>query len=421
MFARRPSTLALALAALAALTALAGCDDDSTEAVDAAPAADAAVDLGSAPDAMPDAMPDASTDPDAASTSDLGADLGPDAGPALEPVGYHVDELTYTPEGEAEPRTIPVFWWYPAAEAGERTPRYRLFRPDDAFTDAPPAVEPGAPLMVFSHGRAGFAQYSYFIAHHYARRGWIVVAADHIGDTVSDAVDSTEIYFRRPQDISRLIDRALDAPAGHLLAGLAGDTVVVVGHSFGGYTALAVAGADYAVDKWTVECTGDAVPSFCGDDFATLAPLYTAGFADPRVDLAVPLAPGNYSAFDEGLAAVEIPVLMMTGDRDRSTTDEGSGDPIWAALPDEPRNRRVRFHAGGHFTFTHLCGFIGQLGVMNGCDDDNTPPADAHAVVLAYMDASIDLHLDGDTAGQPLLDGAVELHPEVTIAGPGDE
>ncbi|MCB9541803.1 MAG: hypothetical protein H6703_05070 [Myxococcales bacterium] len=396
-------------AALLGVALLAGCDDPDAATSDAA-----------TPDAGPaDAAPDATT-PDAAPLDAADPDATPDATPDAAPptpapLGYRRDDITYTPTGDATPRTIPLFWWYPAADRAPFRATYRLFVADGVYVDAPPDIPPGAPLMVFSHGRSGFAQYSHFIPEHFARQGWVVIAPDHIGDTVSDAQDTPAIYRHRPEDLRAAIDFAQNPPAGHPLAGAVGDTVVLTGHSFGGYTLLALAGADYAVDHWLTRCAELAPPPFCGDDFQARAPLYRQGFRDPRVDLAIPMAPGNYDLFGEGLAAVDVPVLLFTADRDASTTDALAGDPIWDALPSDPRHRRVRLRDGGHFSFTVLCPVIGPLGRGNGCDPDNIAPADAHAAVLAYMDAFIDRHLHADETGAPLLDGDITLRDDVTL------
>lgn len=403
----RTPIVSLCLIALSALAA--GCDGgDAEPAPDAAPL-DAAPDLdrGPDPDAAPEPEPDAA--PDAAEPE-------PDAGPPPPaPLGYRAEEITYTPIGAEAERTLPVFWWYPTAAEDGPGVLYRVFPADRVFDGVPPALDAPAPLLVFSHGRSGFGQYSYFLAEHFARRGFVVLAVDHIGDTLTDAVDSPEIYRQRPQDISAVIDHGLDPGPDHPLAGLVGSPIVVAGHSFGGYTALAIGGADYATAAFDAECPDSDSP-FCAG-YTALPEAYAAGFADPRVDLIMPLAPGNHSLFRGGLGAVDVPVLLMTGARDRNTPDETSGDPIWADLPDDPRHRRVRFTTGGHFTFTDLCPIVGALGRDNGCSEGDIPTEVAHPIITAFADAFIDRHLFGgaDAQGDALLDGDTSPHPEVYV------
>ncbi|MEZ4434835.1 MAG: hypothetical protein R3F65_20720 [bacterium] len=395
-------------AALLGVALLAGCDDPDAAPSDAATPAAGPADA--APDATtPDAAPLDAADPDAT------PDATPDAAPPTPAPSATAATTSPTPPPATPPRApSPSSGGIPPPTAPPSAPPTASSSPT-ASTSTPPRHPPGAPLMVFSHGRSGFAQYSHFIPEHFARQGWVVIAPDHIGDTVSDAQDTPAIYRHRPEDLRAAIDFAQNPPAGHPLAGAVGDTVVLTGHSFGGYTLLALAGADYAVDHWLTRCAELAPPPFCGDDFQARAPLYRQGFRDPRVDLAIPMAPGNYDLFGQGLAAVDVPVLLFTADRDASTTDALAGDPIWDALPSDPRHRRVRLRDGGHFSFTVLCPVIGPLGRGNGCDPDNIAPADAHAAVLAYMDAFIDRHLHADETGAPLLDGDTTLRDDVTI------
>lgn len=405
--------LRLTLACLLALSAI-GCDGAADAPTPDATTADAAPDVAPAPD---EGSPLDAAGPDA------GPDVGPDAGPAPDmgppppaPLGYIAESITYTPAGEQAERTLPVFWWYPTAVEGRSNVYYRIFEGVRVFADAPPDIAAPAPLLVFSHGRSGFGQYSYFLAEHFARRGFVVVAVDHVGDTLGGAVDSPEIYRQRPQDISALIDHALDPGPDHPLADLVGGPVVLAGHSFGGYTALAVGGAAYDVERFTAECPDSDSP-FC-QGFRATPDLYGAGFRDPRVELVVPMAPGNYSLFAAGLATVDVPVLLITGDRDRNTPDDTAGDPIWQALPDDPRHRRVRFSTGGHFTFTDMCPIVGPLGRDNGCSEGDIPVEVAHPIVNAYVEAFVARHLFGgaDPDGDALLDGEATAHGDVTVS-----
>ncbi|MCA9540116.1 MAG: hypothetical protein KC620_14560, partial [Myxococcales bacterium] len=184
------------------------------------------------------------------------------------------------------------------------------------------------------------------------------------------------------------------------------------GHSFGGYTTLAVGGGAYAVDAWQADCPDYALPRIC-DALPEAAARYRAGFADPRVKALIAMAPGDYLLFLDGLGAIETPVLHLTGRLDRMTTEAGSGTPIWQALQG-PAHRRVQFAAGGHFTFTNLCPWIGGLGRDDGCGPDFTPPAEAHPVIIEYVWAFLQWQLFGDDAGRALLDGP-PLHPAVEV------
>jgi predicted dienelactone hydrolase len=110
------------------------------------------------------------------------------------------------------------------------------------------------PLIVVSHGRTGD-----FLGHHdtvevLADAGFIVAAIDHPGDTVLDLskTDDLSIYVSRPNDIKRLIDFMLGSPA--FAAGIDRDRIGLYGFSRGGYTALAVIGAEPDWGNVTERC-----------------------------------------------------------------------------------------------------------------------------------------------------------------------
>ena len=151
--------------------------------------------------------------------------------------------------------------WYPAAAREQPTP---YSRSNNGFMgsvakDAPPAACPPVPLVLYSHGLGGCALQTLFFTEELARHGYVVAAPDH-QDAVC-AIGSDELRFgnmrtdqsflepKRWNDRSE-IDRLRDLRAViRLIAddpqlGRAADVqrIGAVGHSLGGYTALAMAG-----------------------------------------------------------------------------------------------------------------------------------------------------------------------------------
>lgn len=167
------------------------------------------------------------------------------------PVGVATVELV----DAARDRRLSVEVWYPAdaAHAGAdldpaRRDRYTLLPgfPEPwqlAVRDATPAAGP-RPLVVFSHGFAGHRRQSTFFTTHLASHGYVVVSADHAGNTFVDLMTDrsraiAEVWrssmAARPLDVRFLIDAA----AGGKL-GIPAETarVGITGHSFGGWTSV---------------------------------------------------------------------------------------------------------------------------------------------------------------------------------------
>lgn len=181
------------------------------------------------------------------------------------PAGVRTVQLT---DAARDGRSLPVEVWYPAAarhageDLNERTrDAYTLIpgfpaMPQDAVRDAAPA--PGRfPLVAFSHGYAGHRRQSTFLATHLASHGYVVVAADHTGNTVLDTVEAMlggrrpdppavlrAFVVARPADVTFVLDRVLGGAAGEIGDLVDPDRIGMSGHSFGGWTTLAVTARD---------------------------------------------------------------------------------------------------------------------------------------------------------------------------------
>lgn len=178
------------------------------------------------------------------------------------PVGVRTIELT----DAVRQRTLPTEVWYPAAPtyAGqdldpERQDTFTLLpRTADvtqaAVRDATPAEVAKAPLIFFSHGLGGHRRQSTFFTTHLASHGYVVIAVDHVGNTLPDVValagagrDAVQAaLIQSARDRVRDVPFALQAfreydPA--FAAMTDGKNCGLTGHSFGGWTTVTVTSA----------------------------------------------------------------------------------------------------------------------------------------------------------------------------------
>jgi predicted dienelactone hydrolase len=191
-------------------------------------------------------------------------DLGPTARFGAAPVGVRtfdlVDPSRQNPAGDG-PRAFTVEVYYPsttAAVAGVPRDVVKVFDvelfPTPTYRDV--ARAPGAfPVVLYSHGSGGIRFENLALAAHLASHGYVVVAADHPGDTLLDSGDDMNaILTNRPRDVSFLIDQllAFNVESGNFLAGaIDGDRIGVAGWSYGGYTALALAAGSFSLGTFT--------------------------------------------------------------------------------------------------------------------------------------------------------------------------
>lgn len=129
-----------------------------------------------------------------------------------------------------------------------------LERPEPSIADLYlPNRSADVPVIVISHGVASNRQTFTYLAKHLVSHGYAVVAVDHADTTTEkfsrflaglEGPPDSQSLLHRPKDISAVLD-ALEQMQVEDLAvrSLNLTSVGVIGHSLGGYTALASAGA----------------------------------------------------------------------------------------------------------------------------------------------------------------------------------
>ncbi len=316
-------------------------------------------------------------------------------------VGYVAGEVVYPDPVVAGDRSLRLAIWYPTdATSGVPVDKYGgLFPAEEDVWDAPAVAAGGArPVFVFSHGSQAYAEAASFLMTHLASHGWLVVAPDHTGNTTFDGADrTTAIYLQRPRDISAALDHLEALPASDPIAALVGGPIVAAGHSFGGYTIHALAGATYDVDG---ACAEDPGGSFC----AQMTPEIQAELeAGARLAAVVSMAPGDEEKFGAGLGAIDRPILHMTGALD----DPARNDLVWAGLQGVAGARRVDVAEGGHNLFTDFSGSLDSPGEL-------IEPEEGWRIVRAYVLAAA-LEATGDGSVAAVLDGSVPVSELATL------
>ncbi len=156
------------------------------------------------------------------------------------------------------------------------------------------------PLVLISHGTGGSSLTHRDLAIGLARAGRVVVLLEHAGNNRSD--NSLEGTLANLENRPRHVRLAIDAILADSAIGprLLDDSAVLIGHSMGGYTALAAAGGR-AVAGAPESGQGQAV---------ALSP-------DRRVKALVLLAPAcGWFGAHGALAGVDVPILLRTAEHD---------------------------------------------------------------------------------------------------------
>jgi predicted dienelactone hydrolase len=378
--------------------------------------------------------------------------LRPDA-PPYAVRGAYVAGVRHAVIGDA---ALEVSIWYPAlnptgepeAITYEYAVKIDLLPPDlpafingRAVADAPLALDDGPyPLVVlspgFSLGRTAYA----WMAEHLASRGFVVMVPEH-----RERADETlSLFWRaavdRPRDVAAVLDYAQAQSAeGGVLAGLIDmERVAVAGHSYGGYTALASAGAQLNLDGMGTLCEQAAR---AGDPAAWLCALvlpYTAELAglmgldsapqglwpsmgDPRVDAVVSMAGDAYFFYPDGLKSVSVPVLSIGGTLDSGTPYAWGTAMTYEGL-DSAKKLLVGLENAEHMVFGSSCidfPLFAEVGFYVFCSDAVWDIDRAHDLTNHFVTAFLLAELSGDADAAAALSPAASDFPGVLYQAQG--
>jgi dienelactone hydrolase len=231
------------------------------------------------------------------------------------PVGVRSGEAI---DRRRDRRRLPFEVWYPAALRYGGLDLNAVTQ--DTFTLLPnttplhqaavrnAAVEAGSyPIVLFSHTSNGHRRQSSFLCTHLASHGYVVAAADHVGNAFGEWVDRVadgaaltqeertayirQIIADRVPDLRFLLDALLGGAAGEVADQIDGERPGLIGWSFGGWAVLATPEAD--------------------DRFRAVVAMAPGGSSNPL--------PGIIPATLTLAWKREVPTLLLVAGRDRFT------------------------------------------------------------------------------------------------------
>ena len=228
-----------------------------------------------------------------------------------------VDVLTLNLKDEKRSsRSVPVDIYFPQASTKKTTAK---------------------PVVVLSHGFSSNKSDMVYIAKHLASHGYVVAAVEHTGSnqnyqinwTKKDGIVSLmkpQEFLERPRDISFILDKLTEFnnQSNHPLFGqVSTDNVTAIGHSFGGGTALAIAGGEMQIDYLKSYCRNLPASTNSSEWLQCVAqylPEKKYQLRDHRVKQVIALNPTTSLMFGEtGLEKIQIPTLMLASSADKTT------------------------------------------------------------------------------------------------------
>lgn len=364
-----------------------------------------------------------------------------DAPPYSVPGAYAVGRRDLVTEDESP---LAMTMWYPALpkDSGERgiTNLYQIKIGESIGTvtiasSASRAVQDAAfdlgqapyPLVVLSPGFAVGAKSYGWLAEHLAPYGFVVIAPEH-HETLDPQNDLWRAAITRPQDILAVfgyVDTEV-VPGGVLEGLIDAEATAVIGHSYGGYTALAAAGAQIDTASFKAHCEGARITEaptvwLCDmllprlADMAQLAGLNHVpeglwpAWSDSRVDAIVPMAGDAYFFGQSGLANIGVPVLAIGGTLDSDTPFLWGPEPTYEHTSSSEK-ALLALKDAEHMIFTNTCEAIrwyAKLLVGEFCSDSAWNRNQAHDLISHFTTAFLLAELKQDK------DAAAALAPDV--------
>lgn len=224
------------------------------------------------------------------------------------------------------------------------------------------------PLVVASHGLGGDRTTLAYLGRHLASHGFAVAIVEHSGSNdeqigallngeVGEVVEPEEMV-RRPLDIQALLTEleALTQRDPALRGRLNFQQVGALGHSMGGYTALALAGATVDLDTLEQSCPPQIKQlnlSLLLQCLVPMLPQPLPELQDQRVKAAIAINLLGSAAFGPtGMANIAVPTMIVSG----------SSDTVTPALAEQirpftwlshPERYLLLMKGGTHFSAVH--------------------------------------------------------------------
>ncbi|MGL5097633.1 MAG: alpha/beta hydrolase family protein, partial [Planctomycetia bacterium] len=262
------------------------------------------------------------------------------------------------------------------------------------------------PLVVFSHGFSSVREQSTFLTEHLASHGYIVAAPDHQYNTARDLrpFAAHQSALDRPIDLRLVIDWMSERgrnPLDPLYGRIGAERTAAIGHSMGGYTALAVAGALVKTKHLSANLRG---PSGAG----------YFDFRDPRVVACVAFSPLVKPAFDDwSLGRLAAPTMVFGSgddsvtpfDQHQATVFRCSRQPTWL----------VFLPGGTHFSYVDLEVLPPLLQMI---DRPRLRRDEAVRTIRCCTTAFLNAHLKGDEGGLRAIHSLCEPPVDLQIHTP---
>jgi predicted dienelactone hydrolase len=293
--------------------------------------------------------------------------------------GEGVGTATLELENKATGRKITTELWFEAAGDAKIewfTPRLPL-RPIPIARNANPKPPfRKHPLIVISHGNWGTRFSQGWLAVELVKSGYVVLSTSHPGTVGDDQTVSGRLrLWDRSHDVSFALDEVLRDPRWAAL--IDENRIGFVGHSFGGWTGVSLAGGRYDPARQRAFCDNARKKDFYCDatlkDDVAGVPAKDAGdsFEDGRIKAFYIIGAGPGQGFaPDSLKLISVPFVVDTAQFDEILDPVSNSTNLARQIP----SAREVVRPVGHFAYVPECRWLvgpilTKLAGLPLCDD----------------------------------------------------
>ncbi len=300
----------------------------------------------------------------------------------------------------------PIAWsaWYPAEDIDERKRSSgQFFESGDVIWNAALVPKKKLPVVLLSHGTGGTAESLGWLARALADEGFVVLGANHHGNTGLEPhlAEGFLCWWERATDLSVLLSSI--GTSGFFANKLDFSQVSAVGFSLGGYTVMALLGAQTSLEEFEIwrrenEITAggpkefpdaaDSIPTLMETSEAFRASWARHGhdYSDVRIKSVIAIAPAPpiRSFVPLSIAELQLPVIILTGGADNEAPSEHCADWL-VSLNDRFQHHELGRHVG-HYTFLEFPSdksLIGKVDIFSDHESVNRSKVHEQAADIA--------------------------------------
>ncbi|AHJ30068.1 alpha/beta hydrolase [Nodularia spumigena CS-584] len=272
-----------------------------------------------------------------------------------------------------------------------------LYLPAATPSTSPENPSPPFPLIVISHGVASDRSSFAYLAEHLASYGFAVAVLEHPGSNaerveryltgLAGPLEAKE-FVNRPLDIKFLLDQLeiMEKFNPALQGKLNFEQVGAIGHSFGGYTVLSLAGAKINFEQLQQDCNSN-MSSFNLSLFlqcqVTELEAKDYQLQDERIKAVLAINPLSSSIFGKSeVSQIQVPVMLVANSQDIATpiVSEQVRPFTWLTTPNK---YLVLIENGTHFSvLTEATSGNDVLPIPSALLGPNRAPAYAYLKAL---------------------------------------